>query len=96
MSLRSNVKKDDFPARGAERGITAMAHRDDCAPGKADNKLGDPYAVLNRLALGAATDHLGRSHRLHSHRPDIRLHRFSETVAIDHLLDHREESIYAG
>jgi hypothetical protein len=72
-----------------------MAHRDDCAPGKADNKLGDSYAVLKRLALGAATVHLGRSHRLHLYRPDIRLHRFSETVATDHSLDDREESIYA-
>jgi len=72
-----------------------MAHRDDCAPGKADNTLGDSYAALERLALGAATDHLGRSHRLHSYRPDIRLHRFSETVATDYALDHREESIYA-
>ncbi len=57
-----------------------MAHRDDCAPGKADNDVGDLHAVLKRLALGAATDHLGRSYRLHCYRPDIRPHRFSKTI----------------
>jgi len=68
---------------------TAMAHRDDCAPGQADNIDGGD-TPSSRLAPGAATDHHGRSHRLYSLRPNIRPHRFFEsraTITHSHLTE---------
>jgi hypothetical protein len=59
----------------------------DCAPDQADDIDGG-HTPSSRLAPGAATDHHGRSHRLHSLRPNIRPHRFSEsraTITHSHL-----------
>jgi hypothetical protein len=58
------------------------------APGKADNTLDDHTSLFSNWPPVTRLVPLGRSHRLHSYRPNIRLHRTSTCSAAIGSLSH--------